>query len=193
MLTLVIIGAAVLLAGSGLAVWMRAAPGRALPPVDARVPTVFSLLPGDIVQYTGTDYIVDSTIRYEQDGIGWQEHLLSGGDRDRWLVVEEDDRVVLALVEEVEDPDHVLPPTPIDSKETVTFRGERYKLRESGRASATRTLPGTGTPQTVGVDFIDYEGDDGQILSVEFWPPNDREVSHGRRIPAAALNILPAS
>jgi hypothetical protein len=193
MLTLVIIGAAVVLAGSGLAVWMRAAPDRALAPVDTRVATVFSLQPGDIVQYTGTDYVVDSTIRYEQDGIGWQEHLLGGGDRDLWLVVEEDDRVLLALVEVVDDPDHALPPTPIDSKETVVFRGEPYKLREAGHAGATRILPGTGTPQTVGVDFIDYERDDGQLLSVEFWPPNDREVSHGRRIPAAALNILPAS
>jgi hypothetical protein len=129
----------------------------------------------------------------DPDGVSWQEHLLGGGDLDRWLVVEENDRVLLELVEVVDDPDHALPPTPIDSKQTVTFRGEPCKLREAGGASATRILPGTGTPQTVGVDFIDYERDDGQVLSVAFWPPNDREVSHGRRIPAGALTILPAS
>lgn len=191
MLTLIVVGSIVVLAGSGLLVWMRAAPGRALPPIAAEA-TVFSLRAGDIVQYMGTDYTVDSTISYEQDGMRWQEHLLGGGDRDRWLVVEEDDRVTIALVEVIEDPGG-LPALPVDAKPQVMFGGEPYRLQESGTARATRVLPGTGAEQTVRCDYIDYERSDGQVLSVEFWPPNDREISHGRRISGAALTILPGS
>lgn len=191
MLTLIVVGSIVVLAGSGLLVWMRAAPGRALPPIAPEA-TVFSLQKGDIVQHMGTDYTVDSTIRYEQDGLGWKEHLLGGGDRDRWLVVEEDDRVTIALVEVIEDPGG-LPGSPIEARQQVTFRGEPYRLQESGTARATRILPGSGAEQTVRCDYIDYERDDGQVLSIEFWPPNDREISYGRRISGAALTILPGS
>jgi hypothetical protein len=191
MLTLIVVGSIVVLAGSGLVVWMRASPGRALPAVTPEV-TVFSLRKGDVVQYMGTDYTVDSTIRYEQDGLGWQEHLLGGGDRDRWLIVEEDDRVTIALVEVIDDPGG-LPTSAIESRPQVTFRGEPYRLQESGHARATRVLPGSGTEQTVRCDYIDYERADGQVLSVEFWPPNDREISHGRKISGAALTILPGS
>jgi hypothetical protein len=192
MLTVIVIGSIVVALGGALVVWKKVRPHRALPPIVPQAATVFSLKPGDIVQYTGTDYTVDSTIRYNQDGLGWHAHLLGGGDRDRWLVVEEDDRVVIALVEEVDDPGG-LPTSPIESKPRVSFRGEPYQMRESGRATATRVLPGTGAPQTVRCDYIDYDGPDGQVLYVEFWPPNDREISHGRRINGAALNILPGS
>jgi len=94
-----------------------------------------SLLPGDIVQYTGTDYVVDSTIRYEQDGVGWQEHLRAAAIAISGWWWKRTIEFLLALVEVVDDPDDALPPTPIDSKQTVTFRGQPYKLRErAGRA-----------------------------------------------------------
>jgi hypothetical protein len=192
MFTLLVIGSVVAFVAGSIIVWQRVQPHRALAPIVPATATVFSLKPGDIVQYTGTDYTVDSTIHYSQDGIGWQAHLLGGGDRDRWLVVEEDDRVVIALVEEIADPGG-LPMSATESRPRVTFNGAPYQLRESGRATATRVLPGSGAPQTVTCDYLDYDGPDGQVLYLEFWPPNDREISHGRRINAAALTILPGS
>lgn len=192
MFALLVIGSVVAFIAGSVIVFRRVWPDRALPPIVPASASVFSLKPGDIVQYTGTDYTVDSTIHYSQDGIGWHAHLLGGGDRDRWLVVEEDDRVVIALVEEIADPGG-LPLSPGEAEPRVTFNGEAYQLRESGRATATRVLPGSGTPQTVTCHYLDYDGPDGQVLYLEFWPPNDREISHGRRVNAAALNILPGS
>jgi uncharacterized protein DUF4178 len=193
MLTALVLGAIVLFAGGVVVVWRRVMPHRALPPVTQRTPTVFALERGDIVQHTGTDYIVDSTIHYEQDGLGWQAHLLGGGDRDRWLVVEEDDRVAIALVEEVDDPGLGLPTSLLDQRETVVFRGETYRLREAGVARATRILPGSGMAQTVRCEYLDYDGPDGQVLYIELWPPHDSEISHGRRVVAGALNVLPGA
>ena len=174
MLTLLIIGATVLLTGSGVVVWMRAAPGRACRP-DPRVPTVFSLLPGDIVQYTGTDYVVDSTIRYEQDGVGWQEHLLDGGDGDRWLVVEEDDRVVLALVEVVDDPATFCRRHRSTASRPSRFADSRTSCGRRGGRARRGSCRGTGTAQTAGVDFSATKPD-GQCPVFFFFslvPPAD--------------------
>jgi hypothetical protein len=193
MLGLLIAGSILLLAGAGVLAWMRATPERALPPVSQAPRSVFSLQVGDIVQHTGTDYTVDSTIRYEEEGMTWQAHLLGGGERDLWLVVEEDDRVVITLVEEVDAAGEELPTSIVEKKKRVVFRGMTFKLRESGTASATRTLPGSGQTQNVRCGYLDYDSPDGQVLYVEFWPPNDREVSYGRVVTPGSLTILPGS
>ena len=122
MLGLLIAGSILVLAGAGVLAWLRATPERALPPISEAPRSVFSLRVGDIVQHTGTDYTVDSTIRYEEEGMTWQAHLLGGGERDSWLVVEEDDRVVITLVEEVDAADESSPP--------------RSSRRRSGSSSA---------------------------------------------------------
>jgi hypothetical protein len=193
MLTLLIAGSIVVLVGAGVMAWTRARPGRALPPIATAARTVFSLQPGDIVQHTGTDYTVDSTIRYEQWGMVWHAHLLGGGERDRWLAVEEDDRVVIALVEEVDAAGEKLPSSPMEQPAQIVFRGIPFKLREAGTASATRTLPGSGQIQTVRCDYLDYDGPDGQVIYIEFWPPSDREVSYGRLVTPGSLTLLPGS
>ena len=190
MLIIVAVFSALALAGAGLYSWHRATPDRALPPVDRGAPSVFDLRLGDVVQHLGTDYLVESSIHYDDQGTTWHSHLLSGGEGDRWLVVEEDDKVVIALCEEIDDltvrPGGGAPP------KSVEYRGHRYRLTGSGAATARRKRPGTGDEQTLRCHYWDFAGPDGQVLYVEDWP-GERELFHGRRISGAALTILPAS
>lgn len=176
------------LAGAGALVASRVSPSRGLPPKAPAPPSVFTLAPGDIVQHLGTDYLVESTITYKEDGLTWQSHLLTGGkapDDQRWLVVEEDDRVVIALVAEVDDLVFKGEPGKL-----LKYRGMNFKQREAGRAEAKRRLRSTGRDQETTCRYFDYDGPDQHVLYVEHWP-GGFEVTFGRQVSAASLTILP--
>ena len=188
MTLLLILGGLAVLVGGGVAVVMKANPRRALPAARG-APTVFNLRTGDVVQHLGTDYIVESTVTYREHGLTWHSHLLGGGGAgDRWLAVEEDDRVTIALVEEVED----LPLGAGEPPATLEYRGASFQQREGGEAQASRLMQSTGKEQTVTCRYWDYEGPGDQVLFVEDWP-GEREVTWGRKISAAALNLMPGS
>jgi hypothetical protein len=154
---------------------------RNLPPVER---TVFTLEIGDIVQYMDTDWVVEGRLTYEDNEYTWFEYLLQDGDRIRWLSVDEDDRVEIALIE---------PTTQLEVSQQppkqLTFAGDSYHCVESGRATMTRigtTLRRTGEH----CRYFDYQGSKNQVLSIEDWD-GEIEVSVGQRINPRMLILLP--
>jgi hypothetical protein len=154
---------------------------RHLPPVER---TVFTLEIGDIVQYMDTDWVVEGRLTYEDKDYTWFEYLLQDGERIRWLSVDEDDRVEVALLE---------PTTQLEVSQQppkqLTFAGETYRCVESGRATMTRigtTLRRTGEH----CRYFDYQGSNDQVLSIEDWD-GEIEVTVGQRINPRMLMLLP--
>lgn len=163
---------------------------RNLPPVER---TVFTLEIGDIVQYMDTDWVVEGRLTYEDNEYSWFEYLLQDGDspigdsfasRIRWLSVDEDDRVEVALLE----PTNQLEVSQQPPKQ-ITFAGETYRCVESGRAKMTRigtTLRRTGEH----CRYFDYQGSNDKVLSIEDWD-GEIEVTVGQRINPRMLMLLP--
>jgi hypothetical protein len=156
---------------------------RHLPPVER---TVFTLEIGDIVQYMDTDWVVEGRLTYEDNEYTWFEYLLQDGDRIRWLSVDEDDRVEVALLE---------PTTQLEVSQQppkqLTFAGETYRCVESGMATMTRigtTLRRTGEH----CQYFDYQGSNDQVLSIEDWD-GEIEVTVGQRINPRMLMLLPGN
>ncbi len=156
---------------------------RKLPPVER---TVFTLEIGDIVQYMDTDWVVEGRLTYEDNEYTWFEYLLQDGDRIRWLSVDEDDRVEVALLE---------PTTQLEVSQQppkqLTFAGETYRCVESGMATMTRigtTLRRTGEH----CQYFDYRGSNDQVLSIEDWD-GEIEVTVGQRINPRMLMLLPGN
>jgi hypothetical protein len=110
----------------------------------------------------------------------WQAHLLGGGERDLWLVVEEDDRVVITLVEEVDVAGENLPASMVEQKKRVVFRGMTFKLRESGTATANPHAARQRQTQTVRCGYLDYDSPTARSSTWSFGRRTYREVSYGR-------------
>ncbi|NET58484.1 MAG: DUF4178 domain-containing protein [Symploca sp. SIO2E6] len=148
--------------------------------------TIFTLEIGDIVQYMGTDWVVEGRLTYEDKGYSWFEYLLQDNDSIRWLAVDEDDRVEVSLLEPTnqlevsQGPPHQL-----------MFEEETYRCVESGIAKMTRS--GTTLRRTAeSCQYFDYEGPDNRVLSIEDWN-GDIEVAVGQRINPRMLTLLPGT
>lgn len=152
-----------------------------LPPLER---SIFSLQIGDIVQYLDTDWFVEGKLIYNSDGYTWLEYLLQDEDRIRWLSVEEDDQVEVALLETL--PGLEVPGTPPDP---LTYNGVTYQLEESGKAQMTRE-GATLNRQGEFCHYYDYRGASGQRLSIEDWG-DEREVTQGQKLRPSALTLLP--
>lgn len=146
--------------------------------------TVFSLEIGDIVQYLDTDWFVEGKLVYNSNGYLWVEYLLQDGDRIRWLSVEEDDRVEVALLEAVSGLD--IPDTP---PRELTYNGITYQRDESGTAQMTR-VGATLNRQGETCQYYDYRGSGNWVLSIEDWG-SDREVTCGQCLHPSAFTLLP--
>lgn len=157
---------------------------RTTPELPSLERTIFTLQIGDIVQYMGTDWVVEGLLTYNDKGYTWQEYLLQNEEKICWLSVEEDDTVEVSLLEgttalEVSSP----PPAELN------FQGEIYRCTESGTARMTRV--GT-TLNRVGEKcrYFDYEGTAGKVLSIEDWD-GDIEITVGETIQPSLLSLLP--
>lgn len=152
-----------------------------LKPVDR---TVFSLEIGDIVQYLGTDWVVEGKLVYNDDGYTWLEYLLQDGDRIRWLSVEEDDQVDVFWLEPAQGLEIAGSPP-----QQLNFAGVAYRCIESGTAEMTR-VGATLNRKAESCQYFDYAGADQQILSIEDWG-GELEVMVGQRIRPRELCLLP--
>nr|WP_290227356.1 DUF4178 domain-containing protein [Trichocoleus desertorum] len=150
--------------------------------------TIFTLEVGDIVQYMGTDWVVEGKLTYDSNGYTWLEYLLQDGDRLRWLSVEEDDQVEVNFLEPTQGLD--IPSTPPTH---LTFGGVAYRQVEAGTARMTR-VGTTLNRQAEQCRYFDYaasdDASDHQVLSVEDWE-GDLEITVGTRIRPTALTLLP--
>ncbi|MEV0732801.1 DUF4178 domain-containing protein [Polymorphospora sp. NPDC050346] len=144
------------------------------------------LRPGDIVEIRGTSYGVRGSLRFDEGGWSWTEHLIDDASGAKlWLSVEEDPDLELVLWTVVPSAT-VTPGLP-----TIDFEGRRYVSDESGLARYTATGT-TGLQPTGGVRYHDYTSPDGALLSFESYGDSMKwEVSRGEKLHRAEVLVYP--
>ncbi|SDD95127.1 DUF4178 domain-containing protein [Actinokineospora iranica] len=151
-----------------------------------------ALKAGDLVELRGESYAVRGSLRLDEGGWTWSEHLLEKADGERvWLSVEEDPNLVLvAWTEQSEGSDDstALEPGP----KSLSYQGKQYRSDESGRA-AYRSEATTGLTAEGTVRYHDYESGDGALLSFEAYGDAGWEVSTGVSLSTYDIRIYPAS
>ena len=139
----------------------------------------------DVIRFEGRDFIVRGSIRFDQDGSEWQEHFLDDVEVKRWLSVEDDEGLELALWQAVKGAD--LEPGP----KTLQHDGKTYELDEKGSARFTATGT-TGTAPSGRVEYYDYEAG-ADLLAFERYGDGGWEMSVGRVVGEFELDIYPGS
>jgi hypothetical protein len=193
---LVIIVVLLVAAGAAAAVTRSRAstPKRALPPQRTPVEEeralsgdVRRLRPRDVVAYEGTDFMIDRTIHFDEDGFTWQEHLLldAVSGRKLWLSVEDDEGVEVAIYEPVAGVD--LEPGPA----SVEHDGVTFKREERGRARFRIERSDQQAPEQGQMEYADYSAGD-RLLSFERYGSGGWEVSTGSVISEHVLDLYPA-
>lgn len=162
------------------------APPRADPfAADPGRPDPRGLKIGDVVGYDGRDYVVRGTIRLEQSGFAWDEHLLDDTRGRMWLSVEDDEGLELCVWDRVSGT--TLEPGPAD----ISHEGVDYRLQERGEATF-RSEGTTGTAASGSMEYVDY-ADGGRRLSFERFGATTWEVSRGRVVGERELTIYPVT
>ena len=142
---------------------------------------------GDVIGLDGAMWTVEGSLRFDEDGFVWREHLLSEGGRRTWLSVEDDeDGLNVIRWDKVAEAGGLSPDGP-----EVTFEGVQYELEERGRAgySATGT---TGTPATGSMEYADYRGPGERVLGFErYTREGSWELSLGTPLEEGMLDVYP--
>ena len=176
--------------GAGRYVQRQLPPGRGVRPMSpademrALHGDVRRLAPGDVVNYELVDWIVERTMDFDQDGFRWVEHMLTDTDtgRKRWLSVEDDDGLEVAIYERIRNPDL----TP-DSR-TLVHDGVTYQRDERGTASfATRDESGPVDSGTV--EYADYSDGPRQLALERYGSAATWEASVGKVISEHELDV----
>jgi uncharacterized protein DUF4178 len=150
------------------------------PPSDVR-----ALKPGDVVNYEGGDYIVEGTLRLDQDGFEWQEHRLVDEGRSLWLSVEDDEGLEVVVWERAAGTQ--LEP----GAGSLTHEGVGYELDERGHAQFTAS-GSTGTGPSGRMEFVDYEAGERRLSFERFATDAGWEIGVGRVISEHVLDIYPS-
>lgn len=147
---------------------------------------VRKLAPGDVVNFDSTDFLVERTMVFDEDGFTWSEHLLADSVTDRrlWLSVEDDDRLEVALYEKVDGA--ALEPGPAE----VTHSGVTYRRDEQGKAN-WRAATVSGPGDSGAMEYADYVAGE-QLLAFERYGTGGWEVSTGKVISEHAVEVYPA-
>jgi hypothetical protein len=142
---------------------------------------------GDVVSLVGTDFIVQGVLRFREGSFEWVEYKLADATDIRWLEVEDDDELWIALYKEVNDLRIAGPRPP----EHLSYHGETYELEEQGYATM-RKEGDVGRRDLPECRYYDYEGPGDNVLSIEQWGENF-EVSAGTRVSPFSVEVYPGS
>jgi hypothetical protein len=142
---------------------------------------------GDVVAYEGSDYLVRGSLRFDEEGYTWAEHLISEGEVQHWLSVEDDEGLRIVLWQRISLGELDGEP----GATTVRHREILYTLHEDGQASY-RAEGTTGTAPTGTASYADYRGADGALLSCERFG-RSWEVSVGREVLPRSLDVYPVT
>ena len=186
---LVLGGAAVAVARGRSSTPKRELPPQRTPQEDQRAlhGDVRRLKPRDVVAYEGTDYVIDRTVHFDEDGFTWQEHLLidAVSGKKLWLSVEDDEGVEVAIYEPLPGVD--LEP----GAGSVEHDGTTFTRDEQGTARFRIERSDAGTPESGQVQYADYSAGD-TLLSFEKYGSGGWEVSTGTTISEHVLDLYPA-
>ncbi|MBA8826632.1 hypothetical protein FHX42_004011 [Saccharopolyspora lacisalsi] len=143
---------------------------------------------GDIVEIRGDAYTVRGSLRLSEGGWTWSEHLLDDSKGTQvWLGVEEDPDLSLSLWKPLDDADELRPGA---SKIEVEHR--TYRSEESGTASF-RSEATTGLDEHGTMQYHDYEGPGGSLLSFEAYGEAGWEASRGEELTRYDVRIYPTA
>lgn len=148
---------------------------------------LFELKVGDLIRYHNADWWIRGTVRLDERGFTWSEHLISDFTNQHWLSVEEDEGISVALYDRV-------PPGDVVGNagdDTVSYGDGVFKLVEQGQATFVSEGT-TGTSPQGSARYADYECTDGRLLSFEQFG-QEWEASVGTRVLPAALEVFPVS
>jgi hypothetical protein len=145
--------------------------------------SVRGLKVGDVVGMDGEMWFVEGTLRFDEDGFEWQEHVLVEGDRRRWLSVEDDEGVVETVLW-----DRVRAPELDPSADEVAYAGRTYRLEERGRARFTSD-GATGAPNGGRVEYADFRDGDALLGFERYTTDGSWEVSTGTPVPEHLLDV----
>ncbi|HET7626805.1 MAG TPA: DUF4178 domain-containing protein [Bacillales bacterium] len=147
---------------------------------------LFHIQVGDIVEYDLADYQVVGKLTYHDGGYEWLEYQLQGDRGSRWLSVEMDDELELAVYERIKH--KISEPIP----DCLVIDGVSYQRSEYG----TARVRGEGRGKNVSgeeVRYFDYSDEDEErLLSVEIWG-GEVEVSRGKPIEDFEIKIIAGS
>jgi hypothetical protein len=146
---------------------------------------LYGLKVSDVIGYHARDWMVRGTLRFEDGGYTWAEHLISDARDQHWLSVEDDEGIAVALWQRV-------PPNEVDGKpgdRSVTHAQVAYQLHEEGEARYTSEGT-TGTAPSGTSRYVDYHGPDDRRLSFERFG-EQWEVSVGQTVLPRALDVFP--
>ena len=148
---------------------------------------LFGLKVSDVIGYNARDWVVRGTLRFDDGGYTWAEHLISDARDQHWLSVEDDEGISVSLWQRV-------PPNEVDGEpgaRSVTHGQVTYQLHEEGEASFTAEGT-TGTAPAGTSRYIDYHGPGEERLSFERFG-EQWEVSVGRSVLPRVLDVFPRS
>ncbi|MDT0302347.1 DUF4178 domain-containing protein [Streptomonospora wellingtoniae] len=140
---------------------------------------------GDMLDFGAERTWVRGTLRLSEGGSVWAEHFLEVDSGRRWLSVEQDPDLQMALW--TGRPDLDLTP----HGREVELDGVRYRLTERGSASY-RSEGTTGLRAAGGMDYADYEAPGGRLLSFERFDHGRWEPSTGTPLGRAAFTVFPS-
>lgn len=152
-------------------------------PADPPPSGVRTLKPGDVVNHDGGDWIVEGTLRLEQDGFQWQEHRLVDGERSFWLSVEDDEGLEVVVWE------RVIAELEPGARE-LTHDGVTYELEERGQANFTAE-GSTATAPSGRVEFADYAAGERRLSFERYGQDAGWEVGVGQVVAEHALDVYP--
>ena len=142
--------------------------------------------PGVALRYDGEEFVIERTIRFEEDGCVWFEHRLSsdGSGRSLWLEVPPAvDQPVIAY-----ESGATLDAAP-DGGPEIEHAGERMPLFMSGRAEY-RTIERSAAAKTGVLVYHEYALRDRRVTYECRGDDAVWEVSEGRAIDGAAIEVL---
>ncbi|GAA2337091.1 hypothetical protein GCM10009854_11450 [Saccharopolyspora halophila] len=141
---------------------------------------------GDIVEIRGITYTVRGSLRLDEGGWKWDEHLLDDSKGDQlWLSVEEDPDLEMAAWTPVTG-------APEPGPKSLEFEGRTYRSDESGTAKF-RSEATTGLDEAGSVRYHDYEAPDGSMLSFEAYGDAGWEASTGTELGRYDVLIYPTA
>lgn len=143
-----------------------------------------TLKAGDMLDFGAERTWIRGTLRLSEGGYTWAEHFLEVEESKRWLSVETNPDLQMALWNG--RPELELTP----HSNTIEFEGARYRLVERGSASY-RSEGTTGLPAQGGMDYADYEGPDGTHLAFERFDHGRWEAATGITVPNGSFTIYP--
>lgn len=141
---------------------------------------------GDAVGLDGRLYLVEGSLRFDEDGYLWQEHLLVESESRLWLSVEETDEGELDLVRWRKVTGTTLEPGP----DRVSHDGVDYEFVERGSADYT-SEGSTGTAASGRAEYADYASGDRRLGFERYGREGSWEVSVGEVISPYAVDLYP--